>query len=267
MILAFDVGNTNVSAALFPGGRRPGAGGMLSHWTVRRPRRAGTRWWREFAALVCAEAGVRPSDVTGCAVSSVVPAAVRPLSAALRSLTGRPPLVVVGTLPLRVRFAYADPGTLGPDRVCAVVAAAARYRGPVIVVDCGTAITVDAVTGSRRHIGGMILPGIAMSAGALGRSTAALPTAAWEVPAGPAGADTVSAIRAGTWLGAVGGIREGVARLRTLLGGRATVVGTGGDAPALMREERLFDVVDPSLVLEGAAIALRLTSRRRGGSR
>jgi type III pantothenate kinase len=267
MILVFDIGNTNVAAAVYGGGRAGRAGELLSHWNVRRPAGAGPRWWKELAVLVCAEAGTEPSAIAGCAISSVVPAVTRALPRVLGSLTGRAPLVVKGSLPLGVAFAYDDPDLLGPDRVCAMVAAVAKYGAPVIVADCGTAITIDAVARGKRHIGGMIAPGIAMSARALGRETAALPSAEWSVPGGPAGTDTIAAIRAGTWYGAVGVVREGVKGLKRLTGGRATVVGTGGDAAALMRESGLFDVVDGALVLEGAAIAWKVISRRRGGKR
>ena len=265
MILVFDIGNTNVSAAVYSGGRASSAGEPLSRWNVRRPGRAGARWWKEITVLACAEAGIPPGALDGCAISSVVPAATRLLVPVLRRVTGRPPLVVKGSLPLGIRFAYDDPDALGPDRVCAMVAAVRRYGTPVVVVDCGTAITVDAVGRGKRHAGGLIAPGIAMSARTLRSSTAALPATEWSPPDGPAGRDTVAAIRAGTWYSAVGAVREGTAGLKALVGRGATVVGTGGDAPALAREKGLFDVVDPGLVTEGAAIAWKITSRRRGG--
>jgi len=265
MILVFDIGNTNVAAAVYAGGRSGRPGELLSHWKVRRPDRPAAGWWKELTVLVCAEAGAGPRELSGCAISSVVPPVTAALPAILKRLTGRPALVVKGSLPLGIAFAYRNPATLGPDRVCAMVAAVARYGAPVIVADCGTAITIDAVVRGKRHLGGLIAPGIAMSAEALGRSTAALPSAAWSVPDGPAGRDTVAAIRAGTWYGAVGVVREGVAGLKKLAGRKATVVGTGGDAAALQKETGIFDAVDGALVLEGAAIAWKLTSRRRGG--
>ncbi len=281
MILAFDIGNTNVAAGVHPGksGRTSGGarGGFVSHWTLRRPPRAGRTWWKELTVLVCAEAGIAPADVDGCVVSSVVPAVSALLPGVLRKLTGRTALVVSGALPLGITFAYDDPGRLGPDRVCAMLAAVKKFGAPVIVVDCGTAITFDAVSGRRKHVGGMIAPGMAMSASALGRSTAALPSIAseWSIPLRPAGRNTVEAIRSGVWFGAVGCVRENVDRLKAIVGRSATVVGTGGDAPALMKGAALFDVLDPTLVLEGAVAAWReagrrktaATSRRREASR
>ena len=86
---------------------------------------------------------------------------------------------------------------LGPDRICAMIAAVKKYGTPVIVVDCGTAITFDAVARRRKHIGGMIAPGIAVAAAALGRATAALPATQWSAPLQPAGTDTIGGIRAG----------------------------------------------------------------------
>jgi type III pantothenate kinase len=270
MILVFDIGNTNVAAAIYSGGaggRGGRSGEQLSHWKLRRPRRAGARWWKELVVLICAEAGTVPSGVGGCAISSVVPGDTPVLAGVLKRLTGAAPLVVKGSLPLGIRFAYRDPAALGPDRVCGMLAAVAKYGAPVIVADCGTAITVDAVARGKRHTGGMIAPGIAMSALALSKSTAALPSAGWSVPDGPAGRDTLAAIRAGTWYSAVGGVREGIAGLKKLTGKGATVIGTGGDAAVMQKETGMFDAVDPALVLEGAAIAWRIISRRRGGKR
>jgi type III pantothenate kinase len=275
MILAFDIGNTNVAAGVFTPGRRPL---LAAHWKLRRPPKARSGWWTELAALVCAEGGITPRELDGCAVCSVVPGATRVLAGALERLTGKAPLVVGGGLRFGVRPAYARPDLLGPDRLCAMAAAAAKFGAPLIVVDCGTAITVDGVARGRRHVGGMIAPGLAMSASALGRSTAALPAAGWEVPRRSAGADTVAGIRAGVWFAAVGGIRESVRNLKAIVGKDAVVVGTGGDAPVLMEEARLFDAVDTALVLEGAALAWRAargprgrgraaTSRRRGAKR
>lgn len=264
MILAFDIGNSSVAAGVYDRGI------LLSHWKLRRPPSAKGAWWKELAVLACVEAGTDPAKIEGCVICSVVPPATRLLSAALRRLTRGEPLIVNGRLPLGIRFAYDDPARLGPDRVCGMLAASKKYGTPVIVVDCGTAITVDGVAGRNRHVGGMIAPGIGMSAAALGRSTAALPRVEWAVPAEPAGTDTGGCIRSGVWFGAVGGVRENVRQLKALMGTAATVVGTGGDAPALMKAARLFDLLDPTLVLDGAAAAWRAaspTSRRRAAKR
>lgn len=274
MILAFDIGNSSVAAGVY------GRGILLSHWKLRRPPSARGAWWKELAVLACVEAGTEPARLEGCVISSVVPAATRLLSAALRRLTREEPLIVNGTLPLGIRFAYDDPARLGPDRVCGMLAGSKKYGTPVIVVDCGTAITVDGVGRRNRHAGGMIAPGIGMSAAALGRLTAALPRVDWSVPSQPAGIDTVGGIRSGVWFGAVGGVRENVRQLKAVVGPGATVVGTGGDAPALMKAAKLFDVLDQTLVLDGAAAAWRAvagnrrpgrpmsaTSRRRGAKR
>ncbi len=267
MILAFDIGNSSVAAGVYDRAT------LLSHWKLRRPRAAKGAWWRELAVLACVEAGTDPGRLDGCVVSSVVPAATALLVPALRRLTGSDPLVVSGALPLGIRFAYDDPARLGADRVCAMLAAVKKYGTPVIVADCGTAITVDGVAARKRHVGGMILPGIGMSAAALRRSTAALPGVEWSVPPGPAGTDTAGGIRSGVWFGAVGGVRESVRQLKGIVGAGATVVGTGGDAPALVKAGQMFDLLDPTLVLDGAAAAWRAvagtpaTSPRRAAKR
>lgn len=299
MILAVDIGNTNVSAGVYDGRVR------VTRWKARRPRRADAAWWKEFAALACVGAGIAPEELEGAAISSVVPGAAGPASRALRRLTGRVPLVVDGGLPLGIAFAYGDPRRLGADRVCAIVAVAAKHPLPAIVVDCGTAITVDGIApagrgkGAARHVGGMILPGPAIATRALARSTAALPAVDRALPRSAAGRDTREGILAGAWFGTIGAVRECVGRLeeelvaasatggRAETGGRAArgrsadrrsargrgraakpfVVGTGGDASALMAAGRLFDAIDPDLVLDGAALAWKIARRRKRPAR
>jgi type III pantothenate kinase len=151
---------------------------------------------------------------------------------------------------------------LGPDRACAVAAAYRRYRGPVIVVDCGTAITFDAVSRSGVHMGGLISPGLTISAEALSAGTAALPRAESSGHPDLIGKNTAGSIRAGILYGVAGGIREITGRLKKTLGRGTTVVGCGGDAAGLQEEFSLFDIVHRHIVLEGACIILRNTIRR-----
>ncbi|HLB00811.1 MAG TPA: type III pantothenate kinase [Bacteroidota bacterium] len=275
MILVADIGNTNVSVGVW-------RGGTLVQIKTRRPARADRAWWKKTVWRVCARSGIRPGDLSGSSVSSVVPSATRGLVPLLRGLTGRDPLLVRGGLPLGLGIRYPDPDLLGPDRVCAMLAAGGKYPLPVIVVDCGTAVTFDAVDRRGRHAGGMIAPGLAAAASSLARSTAALPRLRWKMPARPAGHSTRDAIRSGVYYAVVGAVRENVSQLKKVVGKKAVVVGTGGGAAALAAAGRLFDIIDPALVLEGAMRAFRKlppgpparvagirksTASRRGGRR
>jgi type III pantothenate kinase len=260
MIIVFDIGNTNVCAAVF------GGDALLAVVRKRRRGAPGRAWWREMIDRACADAGIGAAELAGAAVCSVVPAANRSLCSEIVRVIGRQPLVITGGLPLGLGISYADPDRLGPDRVCAMLAAKKNYGPPVIVVDCGTAVTFDGIDRRGRHAGGMIAPGLAASAASLAGSTALLPRVRRGVPARAAAHSTRDAIAAGTFYSVVGSVRENVRQLKKLVGGEPVVVGTGGDAPTVARAARLFDVIDPTLVLEGALLAYRKVSRRtRGG--
>jgi len=261
MILVADIGNTNVSLGICRGEK------LVAVVKGRRPAGTGLGEWRTALRVVCDGAGIEPGEIDGASVSSVVPAATRSFARLCREATGRAPLVVRGGLPLGVKIFYADPNRLGPDRLCGMLAARRRYGTPVIVVDCGTAVTFDGLGRGGKHAGGMIAPGLAVSALSLAGSTAALPRLRWNAPKSPAGHSTRDAIKAGVFHSVVGSVKENVRQLKKIVGGDPVVVGTGGDAETLSRAGRLFDAIHPDLVLEGALRAYRLSRPGRSGRR
>lgn len=234
--LAVDIGNSLVKAAVWDG----------AVWTemLRMPHdQAPDRL----------EALARNGLSSG--IASVVPACTDAILTALRRATGLDPCIVSVRLPLPFEMAYRTPETLGPDRLAA--AAAAWHLGggrPVVALDAGTAVTVDAVDvrgGRPLYLGGAIAPGPDLMLRALAHGTGALPDVTLTGPTTSIGASTAEAIRTGVAGLFAGGVAHLLGRTRSALSSSPLVVATGGWAPFLLEQGLAIDQVDPTLVLEG----------------
>ena len=235
-LLALDVGNSSVKAAVWDGGA----------WSpvTRFPAddADGAAWAERLAPWVGADA---------VGVASVVPRVTGPLAAAARAVTGAEPVVVSAALPLPFRMAYRTPRTLGADRLAAAVAAWALGGGrAVVALDAGTAITTDVVTAEPAYLGGAIAPGPDLLRRALARDTGQLPETEWTAPASPVGASTAEAVQAGLSVMVLDGVAGLLRRTLDAVGGDALVVATGGWAPWLAGHLAV-DRVEPTLVLDG----------------
>jgi len=243
-LLACDVGNTRVGIALAHGGRIRQA--------VRVPL-AGLDGLAVCFRLDSASAAGRSEFPV--IVSSVNPEATESLRKMVGQLTCGPFLVARQDFPVPIETAVEKAEAVGVDRLLAALAAWESVRDAAIVVDVGTAVTVDAVDGEGRFLGGAILPGPSLGARALHERTAALPEVSLDAPIAAVGADTESAIRGGLVLGAVGAIERLVAEQRKVLGPGARVLATGGGLCHLAGLLTCLDEVRPDLVLEGLVAA------------
>ncbi len=188
--------------------------------------------------------------IDACVACSVVPRRTRVVCRSVEKIA-RVPVQLVGTH-LRVALASRYRAGLGQDRLVGAWQAMRHYGAPVIVVDCGTAITVNAVSRNNVFSGGMIFPGMALCARALKQGTAQLPWARHAAPRTLLGTDTLSGIQSGVALGCAGAVQEMIARIRrTAAFSGAKVVATGGGARFLKRYCRSIDLVDEELVLKG----------------
>lgn len=235
ILLAADVGNTTVGVALFRGVRR------LRRWRIPvedlgKPK----AMFRILSARPAPEALV---------ICSVNPPASRKLAQWAERRLGLRPLLVGQDLPIPMPLKTA-PG-VGADRLCNALAAYERVRGACVVVSCGTAVTVDAVSAQGEFLGGAIACGLRAAARALHERTALLPLIAPRAPARPIGHDTQEAVRIGLVLGTAGAIERLVEGARDALGGTVSVMATGGDAELLGKFVRCFDMIVPGLALEG----------------
>ena len=245
MLLTIDVGNTNTVLGVFEGAS------LLAHWrlTTRREQTAD-----EYGILVrnlFATSGLDPARVDAVALASVVPPLTPVLVELARQYLGQEALVVGPGVDTGMPNLYEPPGDVGADRIVNGVAAFAAYGGPVIVVDFGTATTFDVITRRGEYAGGVICPGIGISADALFQRAARLPRVDVRNPGRVVGRSTVASMQSGLYFG-YGAMCEGlIARIRAELGERARVVATGGLAETLAAEIPSIEAVDPVLTLTG----------------
>ena len=248
MLLALDVGNTNTVVGVFEGQT------LLRHWRLST-RREGTR--DEYAMLIKGLfdfAGLDFQRVSAVIISSVVPPLQGPLEEMVRQYFGVEPMVVGPGIKTGMPILYESPRDVGADRIVNAVAAFEAYGGPCIVVDFGTATTFDAISARGEYIGGAICPGIGISAEALFQHAAKLPRVDVTQPKAIIGRNTVGSMQAGLFYGYLSLVEGVVARMRAELGGRATVIATGGLAQLLLAESAAVDHVDPLLTLAGLRI-------------
>jgi type III pantothenate kinase len=255
MLLAVDVGNTQTVIGLFD------RDALVRHWRIAtEPHRTADELALIFSGLMI-QAELRfDRQVTGVALSSVVPNA----SDALREMCLRyfhfEPMVVGPGMRTGLVIQTDNPKEVGADRVVNAVAAHARYGGPCIVLDFGTATTFDAIGAGGEYLGGAIAPGIDVSTAALVSAGAQLRTIAYAEPRSVIGKTTVEAIQSGVLYGFAGQIEGIVARMRSILGEDTPVIATGGLAAVIAPVSDVIDHHEPWLTLEGLRILFDLNA-------
>ncbi|MBI3333275.1 MAG: type III pantothenate kinase [Candidatus Omnitrophica bacterium] len=245
MLLAIDVGNTSVTLGLFRGRR-----------LIRRGRRPteGSAW---TAAALQREVRTPLRRIEGVILSSVVPRATARLKRDLRRL-GLPQLLVVGEdLEAPVVNRYRIPSQVGQDRLVNAAAAAFLYMGPAIVVDFGTAVTIDLVNGRREYLGGLIIPGIGIALEALTSRAALLPRIGLTRPREFLGRDTRSSMKSGIFFG-YGALCDGIVRrMKAQFSPRAKVIATGGHSTLIAPFCKTVQIVNADLTLQGLELTYR----------
>lgn len=251
MLLAVDVGNTNVVFALFDGRE------IKARWRVATdPRRTGDEYAVWLLQLLEIE-GFARTDIEKIIVGSVVPRAIHNLTVLAQKYFGVDPIVAgQDNADWGIEIDVDQPRTLGADRALNTIAAHEKYDGDLIVIDFGTATTFDAVDFTGAYKGGIIAPGINLSLDALVGNTAKLPRIAIEKPHSDSviGRNTEDQMLIGVFWGYVAMIEGLVARMRQEIGRPARVVATGGLALLFDEHTDMFDAVDSDLTLDGLAI-------------
>ena len=249
MLLAVDVGNTNVVFALFEGRE------IRTRWRIATdPRRTGDEYAVWLSQLMAIE-GIERGEVDAMIVSTVVPRARHNIEVLGQKYFGVTP-TFAGECGWPIEIDVDEPASLGADRAINAIAAHAKYPGDLIVVDFGTATTFDVVDFNGAYKGGIIAPGINLSLDALVNNTAKLPRIAIESPASGSviGRNTEDQMLIGVYWGYVAMMEGLIARLRAEIGRPARVVATGGLAILFDEHTEIFDHVEADLTLEGLAI-------------
>jgi len=248
MLLAIDIGNTNVVFALFDGDA------IKARWRIATdPRRTGDEYAVWLLQLMQLQ-GFERTAVTQVILSTVVPRAIHNLTTLSEKYFGLTPIVAgQGDAAWPLEIDVDQPQTLGADRALNAIAAHAVHPGDQIVVDFGTATTFDFVDYTGAYKGGIIAPGINLSLDALVNATAKLPRIAIEAPAGRSviGRNTEDQMLIGVFWGYVALMEGLIARMRAEIGRPTRVIATGGLALLFEEHTELFDAVDTDLTLHG----------------
>ncbi len=259
MLLAVDAGNTNVVFAVLDGER------VVNHWRASTDAKRTVDEYAVWLTQLMALAGIGPADITGAVVACVVPQALRSLVGLCRDYLDCPPLVVGPDVELGIEIYIDRPEDVGADRLVNAVGAHLSYPGWLIVIDFGTATTLDVISAEGHYEGGIIAPGVNLSLEALDRAAAKLPRIAVERPAKVIGGGTVAAMQSGVYWGYVGRIEGLVARIKADIGRPMTTVATGGLAVLFADATDAIDAVAPELTLAGLRGIYDLNDDRAGG--
>jgi len=251
--MVLNVGNSRLSAGVFEAGE-------LRH-IVRVPHQDRAQW-PKIITETWAHLDGKPG--ASIAAASVNPAVAEPLELVVTQVTGRKVAWVGREIELPINVQTENPAETGVDRVLNIAAAYEQLEKACVVVDAGTAVTVDFCNDNGDFLGGAIAPGVNLMLESLNTGTARLPRVTFDLPTGAVGKSTVEAIRHGVYHGIRGMVKELVENFATELGRWPEVIATGGDARALFDGWELMHAIAPDLVFYGIALAYLEADRRRG---
>ncbi|MDD5465276.1 MAG: type III pantothenate kinase [Candidatus Omnitrophica bacterium] len=236
MLLAIDIGNTNIKSALFKGKK------IIKRFDLPVKTYSKGRFAKKLASN---------QPISAAAICSVVPKLTVILKHDLKLLTGKTPYIIGKDLIVPMKNLYRNPKQLGQDRLVAAYAASNLYHAPLIVMDSGTAITFDIVSKEKTYLGGLILPGMEISFEALKAKTALLPKIKLQKPKALIGTDTKNSILSGIVFGTACLAKELVNKIKQRIGKDTLVIGTGGNIHLIKKYAGMGIKIDPDLTLKG----------------
>ena len=236
MLLAVDIGNTNLTCGIFAGSKlkrqfdlpsKTYKPGQLSQKIIAHP------------------------SISVCVLCSVVPKLTRLIQIEIKQSTGKLPLIIGKDLIVPIKNLYRIPGQVGQDRLVNAFAATQIYGAPLVVIDSGTAITFDVISDRGAYLGGLIFPGMKISLEALSEKTALLPRVKLQPPTALIGRDTKNSILSGVVLGTAALTKGLSARIKQTLGKSARIIGTGGNISLIKKYSGMKIIINRNLTLNG----------------
>ena len=253
MLLVVDVGNTNIVWGVYDDRT------LTAHWRLATDVKKTSDEYGILFSNLLAAAGIPAQRLSSAVISSVVPALTGTIEDMLGQHFHLKPMIVTSETDTGLTLRYANPKEIGSDRLVNAAAAYHKYRCDLIVVDFGTATTFCAITAEGHYLGGVIAPGLAISAEALFARAAKLAKVELIRPKTVIGTDTAGSIQAGLIFGYAGLVDTIVRRMEQELGRPAYVIGTGGLSPLLAAETTSIQKIEPLLTLEGLELVYRRT--------
>ncbi len=248
MLIVLNIGNTNIQAGVF------GHQGLLKAWSLSSLKVRTSDSLGIALLSFLASHKLSPKEISGMALCSVVPPLTQAVLKMGKKYFHRSPFVVLSGINTHIPIKCRRPREVGADRIANAVAGHRKYQKSLIIVDCGTATTVDYISPKGEFMGGAIAPGIGMLAEALYTQTAQLPRIEIATPVIPTraiGKDTISAMGAGVFFGYLGLVEELVERIRREARGRPLIIATGGTGRIVVEKSKAVSLYDEFLTLEG----------------
>lgn len=245
MLLVMDVGNSHTVLGLYENDK------LRGNWRIVTSNYRTSDELAILFSMLLTHSGIEPSKVSGCCISSVVPQLNLALQQVCADTFGVSPTMVGPGIKTGLVLQIDNPKEVGADRIVNAVGALEEHPGPLIIIDFGTATTFDAVTAKNEWRGGVIVPGVQLSADALFEHCAKLPQIELSVPPHVIGRDTVTNIRAGLTYGYADMVDGLVRRMAAEMQAKPKVVATGGLAEVIAKVATTIEVIDPLLTLKG----------------
>ncbi|TYQ16835.1 UNVERIFIED_CONTAM: type III pantothenate kinase [Acetivibrio alkalicellulosi] len=253
MILVLDVGNTNITLGVYDDKK------LISYWRMGTDREKTSDEFGMFISSLFRNENIDIESIEGIIIASVVPPIMYSLEHALRKYFKLEPIIVGPGVKTGINIKYENPREVGADRIVNGVAAYTIYGGPLIIVDFGTATTFCAISSKCEYIGGVICPGIKISAEALFQKAAKLPRIEIVKPDTIIGRNTVASMQSGIIYGYVGKVDYIVRRMKKeMKEDNIKVIATGGLARLIASESETIDEINGLLTLEGLRIIYKM---------
>ncbi|MDD4273024.1 type III pantothenate kinase [Desulfobacter postgatei] len=253
MLLVIDVGNTNTVIGVYENET------LTQDWRIRTIRETTTDEFNILARALFADKGIQLTDITKIVISSVVPSSVRILNAFCEQYLGITPLWInPASVKKLMPILYSNPNEVGADRIVNAVAAYAKHKKALIVIDFGTATTFDAISEKGQFLGGAICPGVMISSEALFQRASRLPRVEiFKAPERVIGDDTIESIKSGIIYGNAAMVDGMVDRMKQEMKTTPMIIATGGLAPLIAEVSNAIESVDLALTLDGLKIISR----------